>query len=132
MSVASSAVYKRVQLDPRIFSRMTVKIQQAVQQAITAAVHRIVAYAKSGASNVPVLTGQLRDSFTATPTMKGITLRWSALSPKGYDYARIQDVGGLTGTGGHIAPKYYSDVTKEVVREIFHEELIRALEAMQP
>jgi len=127
MSVASSAVYKRVQLEPGIYSRMTVKIQQAVQQAVQATKQRLEAYAKSAASNVPVLTGQLRDSFTATPTAKGITLRWSALSPKGYDYAKVQDIGDARIRGHH-----YSEVTKEVAREMFHSELVRALEAIVP
>ena len=63
MSVASSSVYKRVELEPGIYSRMTKAIETAIQQAIHATIGRIEAYAKSGASNVPVDTGLLRDSL---------------------------------------------------------------------
>ena len=126
MSVASSSVYKRVELEPGIYSRMTKAIETAIQQAIHATIGRIEAYAKSGASNVPVDTGLLRDSFTATATAQGITLRWSAVD-KGYDYAKVQDIGDMK-----IRGKFYSTVTKDYARLFFHEELIRALEAINP
>jgi len=93
---------------------------------------RLEAYATSGQSNVPVRTGRLRSSFSAWATGRGIKFLWSAVDPKSnYDYAKIQDEGGLTGTGGWIAGKYYSQATAAYAREWLYEELTRELENMK-
>jgi len=111
---------------------MTVAIQQAIQQAIQATIARLRVFVMGNASQVPIKTGKLRQSVTIDQTTTGLSIKWSAESPKGYDYALIQDIGGPTGTGGYIAGKYYSDVTREYAKQWFHEELIRALEAIKP
>jgi len=104
--------------------------EEAVQIALGRAVSRIKALELSDASQVPKKTGLLRSSFDIGFTPRYIAMKWSALSPTGFDYAKIQDVGGMTGTGGYIAPKYYSDVMREQAREIVLEELVSALREM--
>ena len=78
-------------------------------------------FALAGAG-VPVDTGKLRASFDIGKTPRSIVFMWSAKSPKGYDYAEIQDEGGLTGTGGVIIPKDFSSKMRDYAHErlVFH------------
>ena len=118
------------------FDRESIEaVKQMTQAAIMAAIERVKArlsaYAMSGQSNVPVRTGRLRASFDVASTPRSLVFKWSAIDPKsGYDYAKIQDVGGVTGTGGAIEGKDFSRHCREYAREWLREELLNALAGM--
>ena len=131
MSVSSQHVYAQVRFSKESIQALLQLTEQAIQRAVQRTADRLLAYATSGQSNVPVKTGRLRSSFSVWTTPRSIKFLWSAIDPKSnYDYAKIQDEGGLTGTGGWIAGKYYSQATAAYAREWLHEELTRELGAM--
>ena len=131
MSVSSQHVYAQVRFSKESIQALLQLTEQAIQRAVQRTADRLLAYATSGQSNVPVKTGRLRSSFSVWTTPRSIKFLWSAIDPKSnYDYAKIQDEGGLTGTGGWIAGKYYSQATAAYAREWLHEELVRELGAM--
>lgn len=96
--------------------------REAVALALGRAKGRIEQLQASDASQVPIDTGLLRSSFMISFTPAHIAMKWSALSPTGFDYARVQDEGrpGMWGWG-------YSDVMKMQARDIVLEELVLAL-----
>ena len=126
MSVASASVNVQVRFGADALRLLQQLTEDAIQRAIQATVARIRAYALSGQANVPRLTGQLQDSFDIGSTPRSIVFKWSALSPTGYDYAKIQDVGGKN-RYGYIAGKYYSSVTTDYARQWLVEELMKEL-----
>jgi len=131
LSVSSQHVYAQVRFSKESIQALLQLTEQAIQRAVQRTADRLLAYATSGQSNVPVKTGRLRSSFSVWTTPRSIKFLWSAIDPKSnYDYAKIQDEGGLTGTGGWIAGKYYSQATAAYAREWLHEELTRELGAM--
>jgi len=132
LSVASSHVYAQVRFSKESIQALIQLTDAAIQRAIQRTMERLRAYATSGQSNVPVRTGRLRSSFSIWNTPRSIKFLWSAIDPRSnYDYARIQDEGGLTGTGGWIAGKYYSQATAAYAREWLHEELVNELQGMR-
>ena len=132
MSVASHHVYAQVRFSKESIQALLQLTDAAIQRAIQRTMERLRAYATSGQSNVPVRTGRLRSSFSIWNTPRSIKFLWSAIDPRSnYDYARIQDEGGLTGTGGWIAGKYYSQATAAYAREWLHEELVNELQGMR-
>lgn len=133
MSVASHHVYVQVRLDPMIGlgGRLSAAIEDAIQRAIQLTMNDIANFATGGQSQVPVKTGRLRESFSVWATPRSIKFLWSALSPQGYDYAKIQDIGGRN-RYGYIAGKYYSDVTSDFARVRFRENLIAMLQGVAP
>lgn len=64
--------------------------EEAIQRAISITVSRLREMARR---YTPEDTGRLLDSFEISTTPKSIVMRWSALSPQGYDYAGVADVG---------------------------------------
>lgn len=92
--------------------------EEAIQRAIQNTIMDIAEYAYSPGSQVPVRTGRLLASLDISSTPRSIVFGWSAIDPiSNFDYAKIQDEGGLTGTGGWILPKYFSQVTKNYAKE---------------
>ena len=132
MSVPGAAVRIFVPLEGNIYSRLTNAIKNAIAQAKENTMTRLETFALSRGSQVPVDTGKLITSFDIRKTPTGLSMKWSALSPTGYDYAKIQDIGGPTGRGGYIKGNYYSDVMRGYAKEWYMEELVRALEAINP
>jgi len=128
----SGPVFVRAGLGKESMALIRQMIWASVSEALTIAAQRIEELERSDASQVPIKTGALRRSFKIGISPGQLFLHWSALSPKGFDYARIQDIGGLTGTGGWIRPKYYSQVMKDQAKQIVYEELRAALERNKP
>jgi len=123
MSIATGApVNVQVRLDAeasgQIMVTLSAKIEAAIQRAIERTKAEVYAFATGSSSQVPVKTGALKGSFAVASTPRSIVFKWSASSPKGYDYALIQDVGGAN-RYGYIAGKYYSEVTKQFARDAF-------------
>jgi len=128
---AGADVVKVVKFDPESIAALRQMTEAAIQEAILRARDRIYTLATGDASQVPVRTGRLRASVDIGFTPRFLALRWSAIDPKSnFDYARIQDEGGTTGTGGYIAPKYYSEVIAQQAKAILREELLIALAGM--
>jgi hypothetical protein len=118
VSVASSDVNVQVRFDTASIALLLQLTEDAVQRAIAATVDDLRSYAASGQAQVPVKTGRLKGSFDVASTPRSIVFKWSAIDPKSnYDYAKIQDEGGMTGTGGWIAGKYFSYTTADYARE---------------
>jgi len=99
--------------------RLTV---EATSEALDKARRRILALQTSSASQTPIDTGLLQSSFTVTLSFGQMFMEWSAMD-KGFDYAKVQDVGRPNMVG-----RYYSDVLKMQAKEIVFEELVRALQ----
>jgi hypothetical protein len=128
---ASGSVLARATLRKESLEAIQQMIWLSVNEAFITAAARIEALQKSAGSQVPIRTGALRESFKVAISPGQIIMHWSAID-KGFDYALIQDIGGLTGTGGTIRPNYYSDVMKEQAKQIVHEELMKALRKNLP
>ena len=80
---------------------------------------------------VPFLTGLLQSSFVVFVSPGQIVMQWSALDGT-FDYAKIQDEGGLTGTGGVIRGKHFSTFMRRKARELLIKYLIQELRAIAP
>jgi len=121
--------------------------EEAIQRAVSITVSRL---REMAARYTPEDTGRLLDSFQVSTTPRSIVMSWSALSPEGYNYAGVADVGrpggvpivaktprGLiwrdrrTGqwhrarqvTQGAMAGKFFSSTMKLEARAILVEEL---------
>jgi len=124
-------VVKVVKFDPESIAALRQMTEAAIQEALMRAREKIIELATGEASQVPKKTGRLRASVDIGFTPRFLALKWSAIDPKSnFDYARIQDEGGTTGTGGWIAPKYYSIVIAQQAKDIIRRELLIALAAM--
>ena len=119
---AGEEVVAVARMDAESLRILEVLTESAISYALAMAVSRIQELQWSDASQVPIDTGLLRSSFQISLTEKSILMRWSALSPQGFDYAKVQDVGRANMVG-----KFYSQVMKEQARQIVLEELVRAL-----
>jgi len=97
-------------------------VWDAVSVALGRAKAEIEALQASDASQVPIDTGQLRSSFKVALSPGQLFMQWSALSPQGFDYAKVQDVGRANMVG-----KFYSETMKEQAKEIVLKNLRDAL-----
>ena len=126
MSTPSGSVLARATLKRDSLELIKQMIWASVNEALNRAAARITALAKGPVSQVPVLTGRLRDSFKIAMSPGQIIMHWSAID-KGFDYALVQDVGRA-----NMVVKYYSDTIKDQSKVIVHEELLAALRRNLP
>jgi len=120
--------------------------EEAIQRAISITVSRLREMARI---YTPEDTGRLLDSFQISTTPQSIIMKWTALSPEGYNYAHVADVGRSGGvpivaktprgliwkdkaggwhrakqvTQGAMAGKFFSSTMKLEARGILIEEL---------
>jgi len=125
MSVPSAPVDVHVRFTKEAVGLLIGLTEQAIMRAIDRTVARLTAFAQGWLSPVPIDTGQLRASLAAAGSPRTIIMHWSALSPQGYDYAKVQDVGrpGMAG-------KDYSGKMRQLAKEVLVEELQTELSAI--
>lgn len=125
---SSGAVLARATLKRESLELIKQMIWTSVNDALHRAMIRIETLQASGASQVPIDTGRLRQSFKIAMSPGQIIMHWSAIDPRtGFDYALVQDIGRANMVG-----KYYSDVMKDQSKQIVHEELLAALRRNMP
>ena len=125
---ASGAVLARATLKRESLEIIKQMIWTSVNEAFHNAEIRINALQAGSASQVPIDTGRLRQSFKIAMSPGQIIMHWSAIDPRsGFDYALVQDIGRANMVG-----KYYSDVMKDQAKVIVHEELVSALQRNMP
>ena len=124
----SGSVFVRATMTKESLEKIKRMVWESVNEALTIAARRIEALQKSGASQVPIDTGRLRESFKVAISPGQLMMQWSAIDPRsGFDYALVQDVGRHNMVG-----KFYSDVMKQQAKEIVFEELVSAMRRHAP
>ena len=94
--------------------------------AISAAISRI--YSAEQTIGIPVITGNLRDTFNIIETDNGLRMIWGATSPTGYKYAKVVDEGGPFGKAKAMGiPANFKQPMIEVAKQILIEEIEKAM-----
>ena len=122
MSVPSAPVNIHVRFTRAAAAMLRLLTEQAIMRAIDNTVARLTELAKGSVSPVPIDTGLLRSSLAAAASPRSIIMHWSAISPHGYDYAKVQDVGRPNMVG-----KFYSEVMRAYAKMWLVEELQKEL-----
>jgi len=113
---------KRIQLSPdKPVPMLDRAFKRLVDIGIRSAIARIE---RETYGDMPVLTGELRDTFKVERTAYGLRLTWEALNQDGQPYAKYVD----SGAPGRDYPGYFfATPMQEKARRILIEELERAL-----
>ena len=121
MSVPSASVNIQVRFSPEAIALLPTLTEQAILRAIDRTVARLTAAAKSDTTQLPVLTGRLRDSVAVAGSPRTIIMHWSAIDD-GYDYAKVQDV-GRTNMVGNFYSDHYRALAKRWLVEALRAEI---------
>jgi len=114
-------------LGTQFLQRIKVLLPEAIDRAIYAAKAELEPHLRDTA-RVRRKTGQLQDNVAWFISPGQITFRWSALSPEGFDYAKVQD----EGVPGRFSGSHFSTWFKEKAKELLMKHLLKELGAMRP
>ena len=104
--------------------RLKQLLPEAITRAIYATSQELEQY-KMDPSMVPIDTGKLAGSLVKFVSPGQIVLQWSALSPQGYNYAKLRDELG----GKQVAPGW-SQRWLVLAKELLQKNLLIELQAI--